>query len=818
MSSPMTSSLRILLPPNLAAAAARDAIALKIEGAPEEVPAPLAAVCRGRSPWLLQASRAELRVLLHLLAGQPAFVWASRPREVLVWEGEQLPGVSEHLVAPLVAPPSGAVTPSMVPGAPARADRVATAVTKLEVEARSPSSNPPVVDGSEHFLAIGLPGREHPAYTPLLETLKGARFTLETSNRKWWLRDRHRVLEFLGEHWTRLEEQWGARFTENFRRHTARLRRAEIAAEVVETGAEFEVRLEVKAGEVSSEAVRAQVAAGRRYVEGEDGVFLIDAGRLAALAEAQRALAGDPVRPLLARSVHRIPRVRVAEAQAVLETVSPDLRSPAAWRERSAALRALERLAPAPVRGPLATVLRPYQRLGVAWLYRLFQDELGGVLADEMGLGKTLQALALLGSVAEPGGPAALVVAPASLLENWRREAVRFAPSLRVRVHHGPGRAAGPDELRRGADLVVTSYGTLVRDRELLAAPRWSVVVADEAQHTKNRRSQAAQALRGLSARARFALTGTPVENRLDDLRSLADFVLPGAFAPVPADARGELRAWHEARLRRQVAPFLLRRTKAQVAAELPPKIEQTIWCEASAAQRALYEQVRASTEAEIDRLAAAGRGEAQVRLAVLTQLLRLRQVCCDPRLVAPDFAATDAEGEGGSAKLQAFLELLDEAVDDGHRLLVFSQFTALLGLLRTELEAREVAYCYLDGSMTARARQTAVDRFQSDAAVPVFLISLKAGGTGLNLTGADVVVHFDPWWNPAVEAQATDRAHRLGQMRVVTSYKLVVSGTVEEKVLALQEAKRALLAGVFEESDAANARLALDELRELAR
>jgi SNF2 family DNA or RNA helicase len=405
-----------------------------------------------------------------------------------------------------------------------------------------------------------------------------------------------------------------------------------------------------------------------------------------------------------------------------------------------------------------------------------------------------------------------LVVCPASLLENWRREAVRFAPQLRVFVHHADHRLATTADFA-AHDLVITSYGTLARDQELFAALDFACVIADEAQHIKNRRSQNAAALRALRAKTRFLLTGTPLENSLDDLRSLFEFLLPGYLTRAPAGVRGEERVWFDQRLRAQTAPYILRRTKKAVAPELPDKLEQTVWCELTPAQAKLYRDTQEKSERELFDLEAGGASEAKLQFAALTQLLRLRQICCDPRLVVPESPAEI------STKLESFTELLAEAIDDGHRVLVFSQFTSLLALLRTELNAQEIAHCYLDGSMTARARQAEVDRFQhSDAldAPPVFLLSLKAGGVGLNLTGADTVVHFDPWWNPAAEAQATDRAHRIGQTRVVTSYKLIAAGTVEEKVLALQAEKRALLADVFEASDATAAKLSLADLKSL--
>jgi SNF2 family DNA or RNA helicase len=456
-------------------------------------------------------------------------------------------------------------------------------------------------------------------------------------------------------------------------------------------------------------------------------------------------------------------------------------------------------------------VLRPYQRIGAAWLWHLHRAGLGGVLADEMGLGKTLQALALLCAV-QQGGGASLVVCPASLVENWRREAARFAPQLRVFVHQGDRRLKSPGELAAW-DLVITSYGTLTRDRELLSAAEFACIVADEAQHVKNRRSQNAQALRSLRARGRFLLTGTPVENSLDDLRSLFEFILPGYLERVPRGARGEERSWLDERLRAKTAHYILRRTKLAVAPELPARIEQVVWCTMEPAQAALYRAFREKSERELFDLEASGAGDARLRLAALTQLLRLRQICCDPRLVA---GASEGAPFDGSAKLESFREILDEATDDGHRLLVFSQFTSLLALLRGELASSGVPHCYLDGSMNPSARQAEIDRFQETADIPVFLLSLKAGGTGLNLTAADTVVHFDPWWNPAVEAQATDRAHRIGQTRIVTAYKLVCSDSVEERVLSLQEEKRALLAGVFEASDAAAQMLSLADLRSL--
>jgi SNF2 family DNA or RNA helicase len=672
------------------------------------------------------------------------------------------------------------------------------------------------VDGSEHFLAITLPSLEHPAFGEVLALLKQGGFLLEPSNRKWWLRDRHKTLSFLARNLRRMRMEFGAKFTPNFTANTARIAEAEVVCRASASGNGFEVTVGMSAGPGGDAALRDAMAGGRPYVEAEGRVLLLDPDRVRRIGEAQRALAGGIPGSEGART-HRVPAARAAEVEEILEELAPGFRPPEAWAAKTRALRNLTALAPAPVPPALDVRMRPYQRLGAAWLWHLHRIGLGGILADEMGLGKTVQALALLCAQPAPAAPS-LVVCPASLVENWRREAARFAPGLRVLVHHGGSRPTCAGDFG-GSDLVITSYGTLSRDRELLAGIEFCCVIGDEAQHVKNRRSQNARALRLLRAGSRFLLTGTPVENSLDDLRALLDFILPGYVDAIPAGAKREQREWIDTRLRAKSAPYILRRTKRAVAPELPPRIEQVVWCELPPGQATLYREAQEKSGRELQHLAASGAGEPSLRLAALTQLLRLRQICCDPRLVAQAKSGTDGVAAApfeGSAKIEAFRELLEEAIDGGHRVLVFSQFTSMLALLRAELDAQGTDYCYLDGSMSAGARQSEVDRFQGTPGIPVFLLSLKAGGTGLNLTGADMVVHFDPWWNPAVEAQATDRAHRIGQTRAVTSYKLVCAGTVEEKVLGLQDEKRALLADVFDASAAEAAKLSLADLKAL--
>ncbi|HEU5077988.1 MAG TPA: DEAD/DEAH box helicase [Opitutaceae bacterium] len=809
--------LRFFLPPNLAAAAPRDAIAVKLEVDLAKAPSPellpalalLQALCRSSTPPpFLQLTRAQLQQFVTTLQGQPVFFWINQPAQPIFWVGPLLRGVSEHLQLP--KPPTEANgAPNTAPSAAAPTRQVAPAASRgREASAESSAL---IVDGSEHFLSITLPSRESFAYAAALDLVKSNGFVLEPSNRKWWLRDRHKVLNFLARFRARLEDEFHADFTANFEKNTSKLQFAEIACDAIENGDGFNVTLALRAGRVSEDQILSAAASNRGYVEDNGRVFLLDPDRLRQLGDAQRALAGDGGGGLATRRTHRVSAARLADAQDILEHIAPHFQPPAEWRARSEALRDLTKLASAPLPDSLAAQLRPYQRVGAAWLWHLYRNKLGGILADEMGLGKTLQALALLTAIHRDARIPSLVVCPASLVENWRREAARFAPQLRTFIHHGTSRIANVNTAN-AQNLIITSYGTLARDRETFENFDFACIIADEAQHLKNRRTQNAQSLRALQSRGRFLLTGTPLENSLDDLRSLFEVLMPGYLEKVPTGTRGDERAWFDERLRAKTAPYILRRTKQAVAPELPEKIEQVLYCELSSAQSALYRRVQEESERELIDLEAKGASENSIRFATLTQLLRLRQVCCDPRLL-PNGATISATD---SAKLETFRELLEEAVDDGHRLLVFSQFTSLLALLRAELEKQELAYCYLDGSMPVKARQAEVDRFNQAPDIPVFLISLKAGGTGLNLTAADTVVHFDPWWNPAVEAQATDRAHRIGQTRVVTSYKLICSGTVEEKVLQLQESKRALLAGVFEASDEASAKISLADLKAL--
>jgi superfamily II DNA or RNA helicase len=478
-----------------------------------------------------------------------------------------------------------------------------------------------------------------------------------------------------------------------------------------------------------------------------------------------------------------------------LDTVFRRAGATIAWADQAGVTeRARARTGPLrPVEPPagLQATLRPYQAEGVAFLQRMREAGLGGVLADEMGLGKTLQTIAHVLAEHEGGrlDAPALVVAPTTLVGNWTREIARFAPALRVLVLHGPERRSRWADVPR-AHVVVTTYPVLVRDEERFAQQRFHLAILDEAQAIKNARSQARRALERVPAEHRLCLTGTPVENHLGELWSIFDWLSPGLlgdelsfrrFWRQPIEQRGDEERL--AALREVVAPWVLRRLKRDVARELPPKTELSLPVELGAEQRELYEAIRVAAHADV-RQAIRAKGVAASAVTILDALTKLRQVCCDPRLVAMNAA----RGVGESAKLDALLDLVGEQLPGGHRVLVFSQFTSMLALVGEALRARDVAYLLLTGQ--TRDRQRVVDAFEEGRA-DVFLISLKAGGTGLNLTSADTVVHYDPWWNPAAQAQATDRAYRIGQTRPVFVHNLYVSGSVEERVMALQQRKR---------------------------
>jgi superfamily II DNA or RNA helicase len=447
----------------------------------------------------------------------------------------------------------------------------------------------------------------------------------------------------------------------------------------------------------------------------------------------------------------------------------------------------------------LQATLRPYQQQGLNWLQFLREHRLAGILADDMGLGKTLQTLAHIlteknaGRLKQP----ALIVAPVSLLGNWQREAARFCPGLTTHVHHGLSRHETPQELC-SFDVVITAYSLLSRDREMWLQVPWHLLVLDEAQNIKNANTHAAQVVSEIPASHRLCLSGTPIENHLGELWSQFHFLMPGFLGSQkrftewfrnPIERQGN--AEKLAQLRARVTPFMLRRTKDLVASELPPKIETLMPVPLQGQQADLYETIRLGMEKTVrEALHTQGLGRSQI--TILDALLKLRQVCCDPRLLKLSAASQVQQ----SAKLDQLLDMLPEMVAEGRKILLFSQFTEMLGLIEKALPALGIPWVKLTGQ--SKNRDAIIDKFTSGQ-VPLFLISLKAGGVGLNLPQADTVIHYDPWWNPAVENQATDRAHRIGQKQSVWVVKLVAQGTIEERMLALQERKAQLAQDMYE-------------------
>jgi len=559
----------------------------------------------------------------------------------------------------------------------------------------------------------------------------------------------------------------------------------------------LDTRLEFSSGELGVElgAVREALGKKRRWVRLSDGSLSRISASIEALTEESALVMNGQGHALLpAHQLGRIDRWLEENDGRVDEHVE-------ALRSR---LRALAVSAEPVMPEGLNATLRGYQRRGLAWLQFLQALGAGGILADDMGLGKTITTLAFLLQRKESEGAApSLVVCPTSVAGNWVREAERFTPDLRVVLLHGTSRTREHARVA-DADIVVTTYALLRRDLEKLSSQPFRVVVLDEAQNIKNADAATTRAAGRLQAGMRLALSGTPMENRLAELWSLASFANPGILGtlrafetrferPIVADGKSPLTT----ELRALVRPFLLRRTKDEVLGELPPKTEIDRFVTLRVGDKRMYDALahalRASVAQDLEK-----RG-AQSSLSVFTALTRLRQMACDPRLVDPK------SPPAASAKREAFLELVRELVLEGRRALVFSQFVQLLTLWRIDLDAEKIAYEYLDGSTVKR--DEVVRRFQEGTA-PLFLVSLKAGGAGLNLTAADTVIHCDPWWNPAVEDQATDRTHRIGQDKPVTVVRLVARGTIEEKILSLKAKKRELTQAVIGDDAAALAGL----------
>ncbi len=559
-------------------------------------------------------------------------------------------------------------------------------------------------------------------------------------------------------------------------------------------------------------AVRMWLDSGRRYVALKDGTWAeADPKELKAAADLLEEAGALPGKKTTKLPLFHAPAL---DLLAELGEVEIDAKAKKAIAE----LKEVDGIPKVRPPEDLKATLRHYQEAGLSWLWFLFRHGLSGVLADDMGLGKTVQALALmLKAKADQGHAPALVVAPTSVLPNWEREIERFAPSLSYLTWHGADRKDSIEQLGK-TDVVLTSFALVRRDLETLKAVKYRMVVLDEAQNIKNADSVTAQACKSFDSEVRLALTGTPLENRLSELWSQFDFLMPGFLGSAdgfhdrfehPIAVQGDVTV--RDRLKRRIHPFVLRRMKSEVAKDLPPKTEMVAWCEMDPGQAALYKEVLDDSRRKVfDQIEKVGFNRS--RVSILAALMRLRQVCCDPRLLKlPPGTVLPP-----SAKLLRFGELVDDLISEGHRALVFSQFTEMLTLLKEQAETKSQSFLYLDGR--TKDRMTKVDAFNAEGGPPLFFISLKAGGTGLNLTAADYVIHYDPWWNPAVEDQATDRTHRIGQTKAVFAYKLITKNTVEEKILDLQKRKRELAAGVLGSDTEVGKSLTEEDVEELFR
>lgn len=653
--------------------------------------------------------------------------------------------------------------------------------------------------------------RHAAAEAAALKRLHQAGFVGPAADGMMVLKGEPRILAFFATGLPELEKMWEVKIGARFEHVTKEVERLQPHLEIRasgETWFDLQVELATPGGERFSAAdIQRLLQSGQSSVRLKNRkIAVFNPGLLDEFEQVLRDCDPQQRQP----GSYRIDRRHAPYLAATAEEQGTKVKGGESWQDWAAIGRSSPAL-PDLEFGSLSSVLRPYQKEGAKWLNTLALNGMSGILADEMGLGKTVQALAFLRQI----GGKALVVCPSSLIFNWKREAERFVPELSVLVIEGPDRHRlfGPPLAE--AQLAITSYPLLRRDAERYREHEFTTAILDEAQHIKNPESQNAQAALTIRARHRFVLTGTPVENSIRDIWSLMHFLMPGYLGSrsdfkerFEKEIESEPGGPAHRRLIKRLQPFVLRRKKRDVVAELPEKIEQVAYCELNAEQRSLYSELTLATRRQMSEWAGA-KDQNKVRILMLTALLRLRQVCCDPRLLQ-----TEKPPEPRlSGKVEMLLELLGEAVDGGHRVLIFSQFVSMLALLKEALNEAAIPFCYLDGQTKDRAAE--VDRFQTGE-VSAFLISLKAGGVGLNLTAADTVIHFDPWWNPAVEAQATDRAHRIGQAKVVTSYKLIARDTVEEKILALQGRKRALIDATLESEQPLMEGLTLEDISEL--
>ncbi len=636
----------------------------------------------------------------------------------------------------------------------------------------------------------------------LMQQLADMRFQMR-SNRQWFM-EPEEAISFLLDHYPQLVENWRVYGEQTLSRYKVRISQPTIIAQVESNEEDkwfnLDIVVEYDGSKIPLEKIWKAWVKGRRYVQLKDGSYTsLPEAWLEKTAHKLKAMGFDPTKP---------PKQQFKQFEApVLNNLLEDMPTAITdsfWNSLKEKISTFEQIRPIEQPEGLRAELRNYQLQGIAYLNFLSEYGFGGILADEMGLGKTIQTLSFIQYLHEKGlkGPN-LIVVPTSVLPNWDREAEKFVPDLKRLIIYG-ARREGMFKKVADSDLVITTYALLRRDLEELEKNEFNTVILDEAQNIKNPNTITARSVRNIKARTRLCLSGTPIENNLFELWSLFEFLMPGFLGSQHAFQSGVIKPIRDGDgesleyLRSRVKPFILRRTKIEVAKDLPPKVENVSYCAMSDEQSELYhalsKKLRDQVLADVDE-----KGMAKSQMSILDALLKLRQICCHPRLLRLDMPGFSTSSLA-SGKFEAFKDMIYDIIAEGHKVLVFSQFVQMLHIIKAWLEMNKIPFCYLDG--TSKNRMEEVDRFNNSPDIPIFLISLKAGGTGLNLTSADYVIHYDPWWNPAIESQATDRTHRIGQTRQVFSYKLICQNTVEEKILKLQDMKRGIAEAVIPGQD----------------
>ncbi len=665
--------------------------------------------------------------------------------------------------------------------------------------------------------------------TAATRRLQGCGFSYDRTRRAWALKGQKEILAFFAGALEKLKDDWTVKIGSRFGRVTEKVEVIRPEFQIRdpfgddrakgerrgsgENWLELDYQMASEGGTTfRREQILRMLQVGQNSTQLGDGrLAVFDPERIEDFHEVLRDLNPDSA----GGGSFRIERSQAAFLSQVLPEDDLQVKgmSPAEWRTLSRTAEGPRELELVDL-GALNQTLRDYQRLGVSWMDFLSRNGFAGILADDMGLGKTLQALAFIDRVhreaSENEKRPSLVICPSSLVTNWAEEAARFTPDLKVLVIEGNKRS-GKLGAMEDADLIITSFALLRRDVKQHKEVSFQCIVIDEAQNIRNPDTQLAKAVFSLEGTHRFALTGTPMENSVRDLWSIMNFLMPGYLGrrddfrqryeqPLSQGSISESTAvMIRERLSKRMRPFMLRRRKEEVLTELPEKIEQVLHCELVPEQRELYATMVRESRKKVDE-ASSEKNDGRKRMIMLTALLRLRQICDDPRLVLPepdDQTPAKRSDTTTAAKVSMLRDLLEEAIPGGHKVLVFSQFSKMLRLLADDLREQGINFAYLDGQ--TRDRPAQIKRFQTQDDVPVFLLSLKAGGVGLNLTAADMVVLFDPWWNPAVEAQATDRAHRMGQRRTVNVYRFITRETVEEKIASLQARKREQIKAVVD-------------------